>query len=132
MITCLPRSLRTAPLALVLLLVGCSLFGGSSRSVLLPVSDVQAPASAQVGVPFTVTLRIDLYNGCVSFSELEAVEAPARLTLTARGREESSGACDQSVRTIEQEYRYTPSSVGEVTVDVVGRGETASLTVAVE
>lgn len=86
---------------MLLLAVGCSsIFGLDRRSIILPITNVEAPLSAPAGTSFNVTFTAVLTNGCIRFERLESTQTPTALTVTARGSVPMRNdiACTQDVR----------------------------------
>lgn len=86
--------------ALVLIAACGSIFGPNERSVVLPITRIQAPATVVPGSSFSVTFTFEMTNGCIDFDRLESTKTGAALVVTARGtmpaRKDIS--CTQDVR----------------------------------
>ena len=87
--------------AMLLLAAGCSsIFGIDRRSIILPITKVEAPSAAAAGTSFNVTFTAEMTNGCIRFERLESTKTAGALTVTARGSVPTRNdiACTQDVR----------------------------------
>jgi len=70
-----------------LLAAGCSsIFGLDRRSIILPISQVDAPSTVAPGASFNVTFTVQS-GGCKRFVRLETTKTDRVLTAVARGTE---------------------------------------------
>ena len=65
---------------------GCDSVVGSDRPVILPVSEVSAPASISVGAPLTLDLTVQS-GGCLQFDRVETQRTSSTANVTAWGRD---------------------------------------------
>jgi len=71
----------------LLLAAGCSsIFGLDQRSVILPISQVDAPSTVAPSASFNVTFTV-ASGGCKRFVRLETTKTDRVLTAVARGTE---------------------------------------------
>ena len=72
--------------SLLLLVTGCSsIFGPDRRSIVLPITQVEAPSTVTSGTSFSVKFTAAMTNGCMQFERLESAKTAQALTVTARG-----------------------------------------------
>ena len=90
------------------------------RAVLLPISEIDAPASILEGETLVVRLTV-VFGGCRSFERLETTCAAARVTFKARGLDSSGPdiSCTADVRTQVVESRIEPPLTDPVTLVAV-------------
>jgi hypothetical protein len=94
---------------LTVLLATCNDVFGPARAIVLPISEIEAPA--EVGVGETLVVRVSIESGgCRSFKTLDAVRTADRVTFTARGVDTSGPriSCPGDIRTTIREYRAVP------------------------
>lgn len=87
-------------IALLTLPIGCDLFG-PDQSVILPVTKLDAPATASAGSPFTVTLTVRT-GGCTSFDRIDVQKMPGGARVVPWGHNLALGekgiSCPADVR----------------------------------
>ena len=103
------RLIATLALAVATTASSCEGAFGPDRSIVLPITEIEAPSEVAPGqavlVRFTVTS-----GGCRRFERVDAVRTAGRVTLTARGRDSSGPriSCPADIRTDVREYRAEP------------------------
>ena len=91
------------------LLGGCRDPVGTSRAVVLGISELDVPVEAPPGTAVLVKATV-VTGGCLSFTKLEATRTAGRVTLIARGRDASGPnvSCPADIRYTVHEYRAEP------------------------
>jgi hypothetical protein len=89
-------------LALGAIAGGCSLFD-AERSIIMPVSLLEAPEAVALGEAFDVRIVGELTNGCQTFDRLDVDEGDTRAVLTMWGLEpEPPQVCTHDGRSVER------------------------------
>jgi hypothetical protein len=115
---CIGMSIRLRFAATIAcLLAGCGDPVGTSRSVVLGISELSVPAEAPPGTAVLVKATV-VTGGCLSFTTLEATRTSGRVTLIARGRDASGPnvSCPADIRYTVHEYRAEPPLLDPFTV----------------
>jgi len=110
-------SRQTALLALGFAVSGCDSVVAPVRAVLLPISEIDAPASITQGETLVVRLTV-VFGGCRSFERLETTRAAGHVTFKAHGLDSSGPdvSCTADVRTQIVESRIEPPLTDPVTL----------------
>ncbi len=114
---------RTLFGVVILALVGlaaCNPFA-PDQSVVLGVSQLDAPASVAANAPLSVVLTV-VTGGCLSFDRIEARRDASTATLTVWGTDGSKGrkdvACRADVRYEPHTYQLNPTFTNPFTITV--------------
>jgi hypothetical protein len=91
------------------LLAGCRDPLGTSRNVVLGISELDVPTEAPPNTAVVVKATV-VTGGCLSFTKLDAAKTAGRVTLVARGRDASGPnvSCPADIRYTVHEYRAEP------------------------
>jgi hypothetical protein len=131
--------MNRALLVMVAVVAGASTGGcrnpfSPSRSVILNVSEISAPASVAAGAPISVVLTV-MTGGCVSFDHIETHSDASGASITAWGDDTSGGsknvACPQDIRYEQHSLRFDPPFASTFNV-WVNRGRLSPLTATVQ
>jgi hypothetical protein len=123
-------------LSAVAMTVGCSASEtlGTDKSVVLGVSQIDAPPSIEASSKLTATLTMTV-GGCRSFDHIEVERAQSSATLTAWGVDASRGGddvlCPQDIRTETHSVVLDPPFAGPFTIEV-NRGRLMPLIATVQ
>jgi len=100
---------RALAACLTTLLASCTDAFGPARAIVLPITEIEAPAEVAAGDTLLVRVSIES-GGCRSFKTLDAVRTSDRVTFTARGVDTSGPriSCPDDIRTTIREYRAVP------------------------
>jgi len=93
--------------SLLIAAAGCNDPLSPDRDVILPVSEIAAPADLTLGETLTVGVTVSLVTSCVSFERFEAERTTSRVTLRAIGREKLGGACAEVITEETHDYRVS-------------------------
>jgi hypothetical protein len=94
---------------LMWMLAGCDDPFSPTRSIVLPIVSLEAPASVAAGESFVARVSVQS-GGCRRFTALESTRTASRLTVIARGQDSSGPdvACPGDIRTDVREVRVDP------------------------
>lgn len=125
------RALSIAALVVLASVSACrNPFASQSRTIILHVSELQAPSSVSSTTPFEVILTVER-GACQSFSRIEAQRTRSSVTLTVLGKDPEKGCIDLGVQG-PMTYRVEPPfSTGSFAV-TVNRGRLSPLVATVE
>lgn len=92
--------------------------GFTYAPVKLRISLIEAPATAPVGQPLTVTVTVVLPNGCTEYQAIDTAIAPAddAIVFTARGLEAQHAVCTQILTFHPVTVTLTPTEAGTYTL----------------
>ena len=118
-----PRSFLRYAVGLIALglgLCGCESTLAPTRAVLLPISEIDAPASVAPGETILVRLTV-VFGGCRSFERMETTRSASRVTYKARGLDRTGPdvLCTGDIRTEIVESRIEPPLTDPVTLVAV-------------
>jgi hypothetical protein len=104
-----PRLAAILAIGLTCALAACGDPLGTSRDVILGISELEVPAEAPANTAVVVRATV-VTGGCLTFTKLEATRITGRVTLVARGRDASGPnvACPADIRYTVHEYRAEP------------------------
>lgn len=109
-----------AVVGLVAVPIGCNPFA-PDQSVVLDVSELEAPAMISVGSPLIVVLTV-VTGGCRSFDRIVAQRTMSGASLTAWGRDAAKGrkdvGCTTDIRFEPHSYQFDPPAQGSFRVEV--------------
>jgi len=91
------RALLVVGVTLVFATIGCSIFG-PDQSIVLGVSQIDAPATIAPSASLSVTLQVALTDGCKKFDRFEIDRVATGANVTVWGTDAgkgSSGGCPQ-------------------------------------
>lgn len=88
---------------------GCNLPFASSRSVILPIVSIEAPATVAAGSSFSVT-AVAQFGGCKSLRRITATRSGNTLTFVAHGTDSSGPgiSCPADIRNESRVELVTP------------------------
>jgi hypothetical protein len=122
-----------ALVGLVAVPLACNPFG-PNQSIILGVSQLDAPASVAANAPISVVLTV-VTGGCRSFDRIEARRDASSATLTAWGTDGSIGRkdimCPADIRSEPHSYQINPSFTNPFTI-TVDRGRVSPLIAVVQ
>ncbi len=120
--------------ALAAAIGGCRNPFAPDQSVVLGVTQLDAPATISTGSPLTVVLTV-VTGGCKSFDHIEVQRQAASASLTAWGRDGSKGRkdimCPDNIVYEPHPYRFEPPFQSPFTV-TVDRGRLSPLIATVQ
>jgi hypothetical protein len=128
------RGLLAFGLVLAFSVSGCSRIFGPNQSVVLHVSEIDAPATIAPGSTLSVTLHVTT-GGCRRFDRIETSRVVAGASVTVWGHDSSIGRddimCPADLRTEPHTLVFNPPFGSTFTI-AVNQGETAPITETVE
>ncbi|MEO8910451.1 MAG: hypothetical protein ABI408_09505 [Gemmatimonadaceae bacterium] len=106
----------------------------TDQSVILGVTNLDAPATIAAGGTLTVTLIVST-GGCVRFDHLEVSRGQSNASITAWGIDSSKGnkylACPENIVSEPHSQSFDPPFQGTFTV-AVNRGRLSPLTATIQ
>jgi len=96
---------RALGASLLIAATGCNNPLSPGRDVILPVSEIAAPAVLAPGEELTVGVTVALVTSCFSFERFDAERTTGRVTLRAIGREKLGLACADVITEETHDYR---------------------------
>jgi hypothetical protein len=112
--------LEMAVVRLVAVPLACNPFA-PDQSIILEVSQLDAPASVAANAPLSVVLTV-VTGGCRRFDRIEARRDASSATLTAWGTDGSIGRkdvlCTSDIRYEPHTYQFNPSFTNPFTITV--------------
>ncbi len=122
-----------AVVGLVAVPIACNPFA-PDQSVVLSVTQLDAPATIAAGSPLTVVLTVTT-GGCTGFDRIEALRGATGASITVWGRDASVGRsdliCPAILRNEPHSFTFDPPFQGSFTVQVQ-RGRLDPLTATVQ
>ena len=113
--------LRTALKAsLLLAAAACNNPLSPDGDVILPVSEIAAPADLTPGETLTVSVTVVLVTSCFSFERFEAERSAGRVILRAIGREKRGVACAGVITEETHDYRVSQPLTFPFVIVVLG------------
>jgi prophage tail gpP-like protein len=106
------------------------------ESVILPVTEIAAPASIPAGTQLSVVLTVQT-GGCTRFDRIETERTATRATITAWGREPASGRnvqCTADIRYDRHTVNFNPpfGSTFDIVINREGEGPALARRVRIE
>jgi len=115
------RGLLVLGVSLAFSVSGCSSIFGSDQSVILQVSEIDAPATVAPASSLTVTLNVTL-GGCLRFDRIEIDRVAAGANVTVWGNDASIGrpdvVCTSDIRTESHTLVFNPPFGSTFTIAV--------------
>lgn len=111
------RFISSVLLGLTVAIVACEDAFGPGRSVVLPITAIEAPAEIRSNEELVVRVTFQT-GGCVSFTGLDAVKTTGRFTLTARGTDTSGSSvnCPDDIRNEVRDTRAAAPHTDPLTI----------------
>jgi hypothetical protein len=127
------RGLSAFGLALAFSVSGCGRIFGPNQSVVLQVSEIDAPATIAPGSTLSVTLHVTT-GGCRRFDRIETSRVAAGVSVTVWGHDSSIGRdimCPADLRIEPHTLVFNPPFESTFTI-AVNQGSLAPITETVE
>ena len=102
------RGLLVLGVTLAFSALGCSSIFGRDQSVILGVTQIDAPATVAPSSSLSVTLHVALVNGCQGFDRIEIDRVATGANVTVWGTDASRGRKNISCP---QEYKEEPRTI---------------------
>jgi hypothetical protein len=115
------RGLSVLGVTLAFSISGCSGIFGADQSVILQVSEIDAPATIAPGSPLSVVLKVTT-GGCLRFDRIEMTRVASGANVTVWGDDSSIGrndiVCTSDIRTESHTMVFNPPFGSTFTISV--------------